>query len=154
MPIQAKNKGRYPPEWPLIPLWVRVCAGWRCEWSGLPRWAQEMLRQSSNGEESQKGRRRWNVRRLPLRYSCFVLGGFIHRREQDAVQGEPHPRTGSKVVLTAAHVDNPAPEDVRPGNLSALCQACHLGHDRKHHLSVQAENRRARMRTLELELAC
>jgi hypothetical protein len=105
MPIQAKNKDRYPAEWPLISLWVRVCAGWRCEW-------------------------------------C------------DAVQGEPHPRTGSKVILTVAHVDNPAPEDVRPGNLRALCQACHLGHDRKHHLTVQAENRRAKLNTLELELTC
>ena len=52
MPIRAENKHRYPPEWPLISLWVRVCAGWRCEW-------------------------------------C------------DAVQGRPHPLTGSTEDLRA-----------------------------------------------------
>ena len=30
MPIRAENRSRYPKEWPLISLWVRVCAGWRC----------------------------------------------------------------------------------------------------------------------------
>lgn len=101
MPIRAENKHRYPPEWPLISLWVRVCAGWRCEW-------------------------------------C------------DAIQGQPHPVTGSRVVLTVAHVHNDAPEDVRPGNLAALCQKCHLAHDRKHHVAVGRENRRKAMLTADL----
>lgn len=70
-------RGRYPSEWPVISLWIRVCACWRCEW-------------------------------------C------------DAKQSEPHPITGSKVVLTVAHIVNPDPADVRPGNLAALCQRCHL----------------------------
>jgi hypothetical protein len=100
MPIQAKNKDRYPPEWPLISLWIRVCAGWRCEWCGIE-------------------------------------------------QGAPLP-SGWRVVLTVAHVHDPAPENVTPGNLAALCQKCHLGHDRKHHLAVQAENRRAAMLTADL----
>ena len=61
-----------------------------------------------------------------------------------AVQGQPHPVTGSRVVLTVAHVHDPAPENVEPGNLAALCQRCHLNHDRAHHLEVQAENRARR----------
>jgi hypothetical protein len=69
MPIRAEEKARYPEEWPLISLWVRVCAGWRCEW-------------------------------------C------------PAVQGEPHPVTGSRVVLTVAHLDH-TPENVTPVNLRA-----------------------------------
>lgn len=92
MPIRAENRHRYPREWPTISLWVRVCAGWRCEW-------------------------------------C------------DAVQAEPHPVTGSKVVLTVAHVHDPAPENCTPGNLAALCQRCHLNHDRAHHLANSAETR-------------
>lgn len=28
------NRKHYPPEWELISLWVRVSAGWRCEWCG------------------------------------------------------------------------------------------------------------------------
>lgn len=101
MPIRAENRDRYPPEWPLISLWIRVCALWHCEW-------------------------------------C------------DAAHGEPHPVTGSIVVLTVAHVGNPAPEDVRPGNLAAVCQRCHLNHDRPHHLAVQAANRRKAMGTPDL----
>jgi hypothetical protein len=33
---------------------------------------------------------------------------------------------------------------------AALCQRCHLRHDRKHHLAVQAANRHAAMRTGDL----
>lgn len=67
-----------------------------------------------------------------------------------AEQGKPHPVTGSRVVLTTAHVHDPAPENCAPGNLAALCQRCHLNHDRKQHLAVQAENRRARLATRDL----
>lgn len=32
MPIRPENRNKYPKEWPVISLWVRLCAGWRCEW--------------------------------------------------------------------------------------------------------------------------
>lgn len=67
-----------------------------------------------------------------------------------ALNGEPHPITRSKVVLTVAHVLDPSPENVAPENLAALCQRCHLNHDRKHHLAVQAENRRRAMQTPDM----
>lgn len=62
-----------------------------------------------------------------------------------AENGQPHPVTGSRVVLTVAHVHDPAPENVDPRNLAALCQRCHLNHDRRHHLAVQAGNRRRKL---------
>ena len=49
--------------------------------------------------------------------------------------GEPfdtHKRT-----LTVAHCNHDE-ADCRPENLAAMCAACHLGYDKKHH----AENRR------------
>lgn len=49
-----------------------------------------------------------------------------------ARNGEPHPETGSKVVLTTAHLDH-QPENCDPQNLAALCQRCHLRYDAKHH---------------------
>lgn len=60
-----------------------------------------------------------------------------------AENGRPHPITGSRVVLTVAHI-NPDKHDVRynkerydPGdrenNLVAECQRCHLGRDREMH---------------------
>lgn len=42
---------------------------------------------------------------------------------------KPHPITGSRVVLTAAHVFDHRPEAASLLNLAALCQRCHNRHD-------------------------
>ncbi len=54
-----------------------------------------------------------------------------------AENGGQHPVTGSRVVLTIAHLDH-VPENCDPGNLRAWCQRCHLNYDRPRHI----ENRR------------
>ena len=59
-----------------------------------------------------------------------------------AQQGQPHPDTSSKVVLTVAHL-NHQHTNCRPDNLRAWCQRCHLNYDRAHHM---ANARRTRMR--------
>jgi len=46
---------------------------------------------------------------------------------------KPHPVTGSKVVLTVAHLDHDIKNN-RFSNLAALCQRCHFEHDRKDNL--------------------
>ena len=63
----------------------------------------------------------------------------------DAENGKPHPRTGSKVVLTVHHI-NHLPEDCRRANLVALCQRCHLGADMRIHVFNRAQNRARRER--------
>lgn len=45
-----------------------------------------------------------------------------------AVNGWPHPITGSKVVLTVAHLDHD-PRNCDPSNLRAWCQRCHNRYD-------------------------
>jgi len=53
-----------------------------------------------------------------------------------ARQGLPPPVTGSIVVLTVAHLDHDPTNNGEPGdrpNLRALCQRCHLWHDRLTH---------------------
>lgn len=61
-----------------------------------------------------------------------------------AVHGEPHPVTGSKVVLTTAHL-NHKPEDCgEPGNrpmLRAWCQRCHNTYDLQHRIRSRANRR-------------
>lgn len=57
-----------------------------------------------------------------------------------AENGKPHPETGSKVVLTTAHVYDHNPEAASLLNLAALCQLCHNRHDAK----IRAINRRIR----------
>lgn len=42
---------------------------------------------------------------------------------------QPHPITGSKVVLTVAHYPDPNPMNCAEENLHALCQKCHNGVD-------------------------
>lgn len=57
--------------------------------------------------------------------------------------GAPAYGTGSRVVLTVAHL-NHQPEDCDPSpNLRAMCQGCHLHYDREHHAQTRAETLRA-----------
>lgn len=49
-----------------------------------------------------------------------------------ARQGEPHPLTGSKVILQVMHM-NHVIEDLADSNLKVGCQRCHLRHDEKFH---------------------
>jgi hypothetical protein len=46
-----------------------------------------------------------------------------------AMNGQPHPLTGSKVVLTVAHIHDHRPEACDDDNLLALCQLHHNRHD-------------------------
>lgn len=66
-----------------------------------------------------------------------------------AANGEPHPVTGSKVVLTVAHLDH-TPENVERANLKAWCQRCHLTYDAPHHAANAQRTMRARRALAEL----
>jgi hypothetical protein len=50
--------------------------------------------------------------------------------------------TGSKVVLTVAHLDH-TPENCDPTNHRAMGQGCHLHYDRDHHAETRARTRGA-----------
>lgn len=54
----------------------------------------------------------------------------------EAINGQPHPITGSKVVLTVAHLDH-TPENCSDENLMAMCQRCHLRYDQHHHRACE-----------------
>lgn len=66
-----------------------------------------------------------------------------------AANGQPHPATGSRVVLTTGHLDH-TPETRDLSKLRHWCQRCHLVYDREHHAETAAATRRARANTLEL----
>lgn len=66
-----------------------------------------------------------------------------------AMHGEQHPDTGSKVILTVAHLDH-TPEHCDPGNLAAMCQRCHLRYDAAHHAANAAARRRLALATPDL----
>ena len=69
-----------------------------------------------------------------------------------AENGKPHPVTGSRVVLTIAHMLNDDPMDVRDENLRALCNRCHLSWDAKLHAKHAAESRRKKREAGQLTL--
>ncbi len=56
-----------------------------------------------------------------------------------AENGKPHPITGSRVILTIAHLDH-TPENCDPENLRAWGQRCHNTYDGAH----RAAGRRTR----------
>lgn len=64
---------------------------------------------------------------------------------------KPHPVTGSKVVLTVAHL-NHIESDCRPENLRAWCQRCHLTYDAAHHAKNARATRRAAKERGQLRL--
>lgn len=62
-----------------------------------------------------------------------------------AVNREPHPETGSKVVLTTAHLDHDTTHSDL-SNLRHMCQRCHLAYDAQLHAT---HARQTRVRRLE-----
>lgn len=66
-----------------------------------------------------------------------------------ARHGEPHPVTGSRVVLTVAHL-NHLPEDCRPENLRAWCQMHHNAYDAPMRRAGVRARRRALMAARDL----
>lgn len=92
-----------------------------------------------------------NLKRYPA--SWRAISGRIRERAGNrcegspdypdcrAANGEPHPETGSRVVLTVAHLDH-TPENCSDDNLKAMCQRCHLHYDRHHHAQTRYVTRR------------
>jgi len=97
-----------------------------------------------------------DYRRYPVNWKEISLR--IREREHwrckfcGAAHGQPNPLTGSRVILTVAHLGTPHPDgtpgdkhdkyDVRDENLAALCQRCHLLYDIDEHRANAAVTRR------------
>lgn len=66
-------------------------------------------------------------------------GATRHRTGRcPARHGEPSPLTGSKVVLTVAHLcHTPQCRD----HVRAFCQLCHLNYDKDHHATTRKATR-------------
>jgi hypothetical protein len=77
------------------------------------------------------------------RCECTGECGSGHEGRCEALHGRPSPYTGSKVVLTTAHLDH-TPENCDPANLRAMCQRCHLRYDAELHRANAAWTRAGR----------
>ncbi len=116
------KRSDYPPDWPAISKRVREAAGQMCEWCGV-----------ANGAVGARDR-----------HGDWHADDDIHAMNssvgEDLFAGE-FPRM-VKMVLTVAHIHDPDPMNCEPENLKALCNRCHLNHDRAHHIAQARERRR------------
>ncbi len=71
-----------------------------------------------------------NRSRYPKNWATEIRPAILERAGHicercGAPNYQPHPVTGSRVVLTIAHIHDHSPENCDPSNLQALCQRCH-----------------------------
>lgn len=76
--------------------------------------------------------------------------GTPQRPDCRAANGDPHPETGSKVVLTIAHMDHDETH-ADPERCRALCQRCHNKWDAPHRRVNAAHTRRAKSPQMDME---
>src|SRR3954447_2283129 len=120
MPIKPELRWYYPIDWPQVSHWVRfVRAKGRCQVCGRPH--GETVRHLGDGrwwDQEQQAWRDGKGRKLP----------------SPALAGDAAPVRTTRVVLAAAHLDHdPAHCGRKHRNVRALCQRCHLLHDRPEH---------------------
>ena len=118
MPIRKELLGFYPIDWHELSRVIRFeRARGRCEGCGRPH--GKVISHLGDGRWFDAEADQW--RDGQGRVIGWIAFSDYHGRLQ---------RT--KAVLAAAHVDHD-PGNNHPGNLKALCQRCHLLHDREEH---------------------
>lgn len=86
------------------------------------------------------------AKREAARWRCEGSPRYPECRAENA---KPHPVTGSRVVLTVAHLDHD-PANCADENLRAWCQRCHVSYDAAHHARNAAMTRRSRLASGDL----
>lgn len=114
------RKQDYPPDWPQISLAVRERAGQKCEWCGA-RNGYWIIRAAIPAEFIQI--------RLNGQLVTKPFGDFEEIFPQNMAPEYYKSLGATKIILTVAHLDRDRANNA-PENLAALCQRCHLNHDR------------------------
>lgn len=139
MPIRPEHRWLYPIDWRELSWAVRFeRAGGRCEHCRRPHGREVIhLGEGTWWDEDRDCWRTGRGRRLR-----YVPAPNEFAPAQPSLRGIAAPPAFlvTRVVLATAHL-NYDPQDNRVRNLAALCQRCHLAHDRPEH-------RRQRWRTL------
>lgn len=145
MPIRPELRQFYQGrQWQATRARILERARHRCEWCGKPnhRWIFVY-----NGRHDRQAR--------PIQYWLKMHGRVWRiaptgKRAGDSARVMRGLPARVYVVLTIAHL-NHTPGDDRDDNLKALCQWCHLWHDRQQHRASRSE-RKDRARPLISEL--
>lgn len=117
MPIRPHLRGFYPIDWKQLSAVIRFeRAKGKCEGCGRPH--GQTVRVLSDGTWYDEDRAVWRCDR-----------GRVRRRVIVATEA---PIRLTKIVLATAHLDHD-PTNNDGANLKALCQRCHMLHDRPEH---------------------
>ena len=95
--------------------------------------------------------KRIREKRAGGRCECAGECGLDHVGRCEAINGNPHPFTGARVILTVAHKDH-RPENCADDNLAAWCQRCHNRYDAPRRRS--GRRRRPSARRAAADLFC
>jgi hypothetical protein len=118
------DTSKYLENWPAISLQVRTEAGMRCERCSVANYAV--------GARDSAGMW-WSKERIEAGSPEMFRRWF-----------DPATFKLTRIVLTVAHLDHDTANGAR-SNLAALCQRCHLNHDREQHeVSAVASRERKR----------
>lgn len=130
MPIRPELRWLYPIDWPQITAAIRFeRAGGRCEHCARPHGRTVLCLGDGRWWDADAGL--WRDGRGRALPGLPVLSPL-------------HAVRATRVVLATAH-RNHDPGDNRWGNLAALCQRCHMLHDRPEHQRRRRMTLRARL---------
>ena len=125
MPIKPENKVRYPKNWKEISEDIRFNrAGNRCEVCGVKNY--ELGGRDSSGN--------WHKAHPVKERKCRLVWPKQGNEWWCGDSDNPLMLRIVKIILTVAHLDH-TPENCDYDNLKAMCQSCHLHHDKKLHLT-------------------
>lgn len=125
VPIRPDHRWLYPIDWPELSRLIRFGrAGGRCEQCGRPHGADVI--HLGDGRWWDEARGHWRDGRGRR------ARGASPTTQPTLLEGEGAPPRRTRVVLATAHRDHD-PGNNASRNLAALCQRCHLLHDRPEH---------------------
>ena len=133
MPIRPEHRGYYPIDWRELSAAIRFGrARGRCEHCGRPHGAR--VRHLADGRWFDETRSLWRDGR----------GRLLRKRlpEPCKIVDDVPPST-TVVRLACAHLDQDTANNAA-SNLAALCQRCHLNHDRPWNLAKRRRTLRMR----------
>jgi 5-methylcytosine-specific restriction endonuclease McrA len=137
VPIRPEQRALYPKDWKAISKRIREeRAGNRCERCKAPNG-----KSIARGAGSDAG--------TYMLEDGEVFDAETGRRLGMARGSEYEAARFTRIVLTVAHLDHD-PTNNADENLKALCQRCHLSHDREQHTANARATRRSRKASREL----
>ncbi len=134
MPIRRHHRWLYPIDWRELSASIRFRrAKGRCESCGRPHGRDVVHLGDGRWWDDEVGAWRDGAgRKARLRF-CPSSTGSRRGSRVGHTNGTGPPGARTRVVLATAHLDHDPFNNV-PENLAALCQRCHILHDKAEHL--------------------